>query len=522
MGIVAPRQRIASAFVVLFGKHGAVTRQAHEQEISRQRLYRESAWVLCKLEDRRQQEKIALLQDQVHKLKQEKAELERRLAWSVELNQDKQAEFASVGQAEGVSLSTLQVLLSLFLNEQTPSVAKLGRWTKAAGERSAALAEVLDEFARPLVRQGALDEIYVKAPVLMVVEPESMCWLSGKRSASLSAEAWTQELRHLPALEQVTRDGGIFLQRGVKRANAERVQSGLQPLADQLDHFHSLRRGAKGVRQAEAPVWEAIEQAEAAEKIVERQRREGVSVRGSNASALRYWEKANRLMEVWEERERAWQKTKEALQLFTPQGELNTRPRAEAILAETLAKLPDKDFAKSKHMLQRRETLTFLDEVQRKLQQLPVPEEIRQAAVRCEGLRRRAQELQGDSPQAGALRGLLLVCNVILSKAGPVGEQAIQGVRTIFRNTWRASSLVECINSVLRMQQSRHRVLTQGLLNLKRVYWNCRRFRTGRRRGKSPLQHLGLNWPKDLKWWDMLKLTPEQLRQQLSAVGHPA
>jgi hypothetical protein len=31
-----------------------------------------------------------------------------------------------------------------------------------------------------------------------------------------------------------------------------------------------------------------------------------------------------------------WQQTKEALQLFTPTGELNTRARAEAVLAETL------------------------------------------------------------------------------------------------------------------------------------------------------------------------------------------
>ena len=43
---------------------------------------------------------------------------------------------------------------------------------------------------------------------------------------------------------------------------------------------------------------------------------------------------------------------------------------------------------------------------------------------------------------------------------------------------WRASSLVEGINSVLRMQQARHRRLTPGLLDLKRLYWNCHRFRT--------------------------------------------
>ena len=37
----------------------------------------------------------------------------------------------------------------------------------------------------------------------------------------------------------------------------------------------------------------------------------------------------------------------------------------------------------------------------------------------------------------------------------------------MLRGVWRASSLVECVNSVVRMQQTRHRKMTQGLLDLK-------------------------------------------------------
>ncbi len=50
--------------------------------------------------------------------------------------------------------------------------------------------------------------------------------------------------------------------------------------------------------------------------------------------------------------------------------------------------------------------------------------------------------------------------------------------------TVRASSVVEGINSVLRMQQGRHRKTTPGMLDLKRLYWNCRRLQTGKRRGR--------------------------------------
>ena len=86
------------------------------------------------------------------------------------------------------------------------------------------------------------------------------------------------------------------------------------------------------------------------------------------------------------------------------------------------------------------------------------------------------------------------------------------------RGAWRASSLVECINSVARMQQSRHRKMTQGLLDLKRLYWNCRAFRTGPRRRKSPYELQGLPLPTR-DWWELLRWSPEQLRQHLQVAS---
>ena len=87
----------------------------------------------------------------------------------------------------------------------------------------------------------------------------------------------------------------------------------------------------------------------------------------------------------------------------------------------------------------------------------------------------------------------------------------------MLRGVWRASSLVECVNSVARMQQARHRKMTQGLLDLKRLYWNLRRLRTGRREDQTPYGLLGLKLPQ-LSFWELLKLTPEELREKLSAM----
>jgi hypothetical protein len=68
----------------------------------------------------------------------------------------------------------------------------------------------------------------------------------------------------------------------------------------------------------------------------------------------------------------------------------------------------------------------------------------------------------------------------------------------------RASVAVECMNSVLRMHQARHRTLAQGMLDLKRLYWNTRQFREGKRKGRCPYQLLGLSLPHS-DFWSLLQ-----------------
>jgi hypothetical protein len=520
MGMVAAQQRIASAYVVFQGRYGDVSRQAARRGVCRQWLYREAAGVRQVLTQHR--EERARLRAQVRQARQENARLQQRLAAAVVIDDGKQAELAAVGQARGVPLADCQALLEVLLPGRALSRATLGRRTRAAGQKAGRLLAVLDEVARARVREAAADEIYVKAPVLMAVGPESLCWLSGRLSAEVSGAAWERELAALPHLEQLTRDGGTGLEKGVARVNAGRQARGLAPVADQGDHFHALRGGGVGLRRAEAQARQALAAAEAADKELAARDRRGRKRTGPAVRAHFAWEKAERALDDWQAQERAWRRTKGALELFTPDGELNTRARAEAALAETLPQLPDAAFAKSKRQLRQPEMLTYLDRVQQQLAALPLPEDVKRAAVRQEGLRRRPEALQGEGSRAAALRGALLLCAVVLGRAGEVGQQAAAAVRDICRRAYRASSLVECINSVLRVHQAGHRRMTQGLLGLKRLYWNCHTFGSGRRRGSTPYQRLGVPWPEGLRWWDVLKLAPEQLRDRLSTASMAA
>ena len=157
-------QRIASAFAVLCGKYGDVTQMAQDREQSRQSLYREAEQVAEAVDGTAAQARIDELQRQLAERQAEVQALQERLKHAVEITSDKQHEFATVAQAEGVSLSVARRLLRVVTgSESTPSVPTLGRATLEAGQKAGPLLEVLDEAARPEVKQGTADEIFLAA-----------------------------------------------------------------------------------------------------------------------------------------------------------------------------------------------------------------------------------------------------------------------------------------------------------------------------------------------------------------------
>jgi hypothetical protein len=91
-------------------------------------------------------------------------------------------------------------------------------------------------------------------------------------------------------------------------------------------------------------------------------------------------------------------------------------------------------------------------------------------------------------------------------------------VAAVLGDTFRASSAVECMNSVLRMQQSRHRRMTQPMLDLKRLYCGTP-VRSGPRKGVCPYQLLGLELPT-FDFWELLHTDPARLTQRLSTQGN--
>ena len=275
-------QRIASAFAVFCGQYGDVTEMAKDREQSRQSLYREAEQVADAVDGAAAQARIDELQRQLAELRAEIQALQERLKHAVEITPDKQHEFATVAQAEGVSLSVARRLFQVVEGSRRHSE----RADPGAGDSGGRPA--CRRLARGARRGGPAPgptghrrrDFFGRKPVLMVVEPESLCWMTGRMVKARDGVTWAEEFARLPALKAVIRDDGTGLGKGVKLERARRRAAGLPDLDDTLDVFHTLREGGRALRKTWGAATRALERADAAQKELDRRGRQGQSRQG--------------------------------------------------------------------------------------------------------------------------------------------------------------------------------------------------------------------------------------------------
>jgi hypothetical protein len=250
-------------------------------------------------------------------------------------------------------------------------------------------------------------------------------------------------------------------------------------------------------------------QAEEADRLTRQARRCGQDARGPAARARAAWGRAFEQFRWYEHWEGLWRRARAALRLYRPDGALNDRAWASAELAAVCGGLKAAFWKKLRGYLRDRRLLTFLDVAAERLAAAEPCPALREALVR---LRRLEEEARGGAALA---LGRAAVQRAVCAKLSAGWAAAYGRVCAALGGAARASSAAECVNSVLRMHQGRHRTVGQGLLDLKRLYWNSRAFREGKRKGRCPYQHLGLRLPS-YDFWTLLQSDPQALGQELS------
>jgi hypothetical protein len=351
-------------------------------------------------------------------------------------------------------------------------------------------------------------------PTLVGIEPASLTAVFCENTADRKAPTWERQLAPFDRLEFVVSDAA----KGISKAVSDLARARLgDPRAPALEHgldvFHTAMEAnrvlARCWRAAEA-VWE---RAVAADLEVARSRQQGIDARGVAQTARAAWTRAVASFEQTERFEAAWRRAHAALDLFRADGRLNDRSHAELEIAEALKGLAGPDWSKVRHFLTDPRSLNFLDRMHRRLELAGPNAEGREAMAWRWWLWHR--RVACSDPLIRLIRA------VGRDRELDQSEQACYArVSAVLGDTFRASSAVECMNSVLRMQQSRHKRMTQPMLDLKRLYWNCHAFRCGPRKKACPYQVLGLDLPT-YDFWTLLQTDPKQLTQGLSAARNP-
>jgi exonuclease VII small subunit len=351
---------------------------------------------------------------------------------------------------------------------------------------------LLDDEVTSKFSIACIDEIFFhQTPILALVDPDSMAVGACERAEDRTGESWHNVLSHFPNLGYVISDEARGIGNGVYLTDTTMLhQRDLYHLVSEISRTtRRLESGIEKLLKAEERAWQAWAKGRIYIKTMEK--------------TLATVEKQLELMEGYYQ---AMELLDFAFCSVTSDYEVNTREHGHEILSaviqrlQSLTELGIDDLIK---ILEKRASgcLVFLDQLHHELSSIPVElgedskftaEEIREWAIQevCLG------QAMADEPsdEVFSAYGQLWQNVRSLKKLIPLFLQVVSEVRKLLYHPKRASSLVECFNSILRPIQQVKKQVTQEFLWLKALHHNMKAFKQGKRKGKSPFQLLGVGF----------------------------
>jgi hypothetical protein len=358
------------------------------------------------------------------------------------------------------------------------------------------------------------DEIFaIHAPILVTIDARSTTILNMELAADRSADTWRA---HFEALEN-----HHFFSLGLASDRGLGLVAGYRAACDMAlwvaDYFHEFRDLGEVLHQLERKAYAAIGQEDAAAQKF---------ARAKSAShlqkRLQQYETAHhaceQAMALYDQLAMLLHLLHAALQLCSPHGRLRTQQDVRAELTPLFDMIAALDCAAVTTAL--KPIRTHLDDIlvpfaqaeaiDAELRAMVPPEafEFLVLAWHYEHLVYQAQAKQKRAQQRE--QAFWLAC-----AEGLVGDEFDTLKALVFDkldSIVRASSLVEMVNSLIRPYlNSCKGQITQETLNLIMFYHNHRRYKSGKRQGKAPIELL-TGTPLEAPWWELLlqQVNPEQ------------
>jgi hypothetical protein len=340
------------------------------------------------------------------------------------------------------------------------------------------------------------DEIFSKTvPILVTVEPISSAILKIERADSRSAEQWKA---HWQSLEEHGYRAEYLVSdeaKGLRSAQAEVLSYTFR----QSDTYHAIAHLlGRWNRLLEAAAYRAIEREEKRFRTLDSAKSEAVI-----AKRIEQYEQAKEQAEAaidrYENFRYVYGCLLEAMDLFDRDGNLRDRETSAGDIAcglTLITSLGQANITAAAHKALRTvpELLNYFDVAQRVLEQLaqgPLDEDL--LRVLCLAWQCRKHQIKAKDADrkryASAQEEAYLEW---LQEHEPTHHATIkEQVYGELDKIVQSSSLVECINSIIRryLDGSRNQI-TQETLNLIMYYHNHRRYYSGKRKGHTPMELL--------------------------------
>jgi hypothetical protein len=399
------------------------------------------------------------------------------------------------------SLLSLSSILKA-LQYRPNSVGYLSQFFQNAGQ---ALPATLSMASKKVVFYLS-DEIFaIHVPILLTVDAQSTAILKIELASDRSAETWRA---HFEALENHD-----FVSLGLASDRGQGLVAGYQGACDMglwvADYFHEFRDLFKLLHQLERKAYGAMaKEDEAARKFA------GAKSEAHLAKRLQQYDAAHQACEqamaLYDHLALLLHWLREALQLCSPQGRLRTQENVRSELVLLLDLIQELDCAAITKTL--KPLRKHLDDILVPFKQA----EVIAAELRCvvppEALDFLVLAWHQDHLiyQSGSKparyhhqeRDFWLACaeGLLGSEFATLKALVFDKLDTLVR----ASSLVEMVNSLIRPYlNSCKGQITQATLNLIMFYHNHRRYKSGKRQGKAPLELL-TGKPLEAPWWELL------------------
>ena len=358
------------------------------------------------------------------------------------------------------------------------------------------------------------DEIFaIHTPILVTIDARSTTILNIELASDRSADTWRA---HFEALEDHQ-----FFSLGMASDRGLGLVAGYQAACDMAlwvaDYFHEFRDLFEVLHQLERKAYTAIDKAYDAAQKFDRAKSEA-----NLAKRLQQYDTAHHACEqaiaLYDQLAILLHLLREALHVCSPHGRLRTREGVRAELTLLFEMIAELDCAA---------ITTTLKPLQKHLDDLVAPfaqAEATDAELRavvpheaCEFLvlawhHEHLFYQSGSKPKRyhQRERDIWLAC-----AEGLLGDEFDTLKALVFDKLdaiVRASSLVEMVNSLIRPYlNSCKGQITQATLNLIMFYHNHRRYKSGKRHGKAPIELL-TGKPLEAPWWELLRqqINPEQ------------